>query len=358
MPNLVIKRSFVALALFFPLLVIAQTNVINTTGNVGIGTTAPRAMLDIGLPITATNTAVLGRLPEGNDATGTGNGTGTYLGIQTYNTTPINSISFALEHRYYSLLNSSINFYRGSATTGGFMTFTTGSGIERLRIDGNGNIGIGTTAPSDRFTIDNGSTRNGINIISDGDASVYSDLKFTIKNTTPLATGVPTVWLASCRKDGYFTNDLTGPTLEFYALKKGGSYVAPLLFKANGDIILAGARNATNGNVGIGVLDTQGYKLAVGGTMIAEKIKVKLQTAWPDFVFEKEYQLPSLTELAKYIADNKHLPGVPTAAEVKDGMDVGEMNKVLLQKVEELTLHLIEQQEQIKKMQAEINSLK
>jgi hypothetical protein len=141
-------------------------------------------------------------------------------------------------------------------------------------------------------------------------------------------------------------------------LKKGGSYVAPLLFKANGDIILAGARNATNGNVGIGVLDTKGYKLAVGGTMIAERIKVKLQTAWPDFVFEKEYQLPSLTELAKYIAENKHLPGVPTAAEMKGGMDVGEMNKVLLQKVEELTLHLIEQQEQIKKMQAEINNLK
>jgi hypothetical protein len=70
---------------------------------------------------------------------------------------------------------------------------------------------------------------------------------------------------------------------------------------------------------------------------------VKLQTNWPDYVFEPEYKLPSLLELEQYIKANKHLPEVPSAEQVKEnGLSVGEMNAILLMKVEELTLHLIE----------------
>ncbi|NQX40649.1 hypothetical protein SAMN05421820_10454 [Pedobacter steynii] len=63
---------------------------------------------------------------------------------------------------------------------------------------------------------------------------------------------------------------------------------------------------------------------------------------WPDYVFKKEYNLPSLAEIEKYILDSGHLPEIPSAAEIdKDGLALGEMNKKLLKEIEELTLHLI-----------------
>lgn len=103
-----------------------------------------------------------------------------------------------------------------------------------------------------------------------------------------------------------------------------------------------------HGNVGIGVYDTKGYRLAVGGAMIAESIMVKLQGSWPDFVFLPGYSLPKLLDLEKYIREKGHLPGIPSALEVKnEGINLGEMNAKLLKQIEELTLHLIEKDKQI-----------
>jgi hypothetical protein len=100
-----------------------------------------------------------------------------------------------------------------------------------------------------------------------------------------------------------------------------------------------------NGNVGMGTNDPKGYKLAVAGNMIAESIKVQLQGFWPDYVFSKDYQLPSLQQTEQHIKDKGHLPGIPSVAEVKaNGIDLGDMNAKLLQKIEELTLHLIKQE--------------
>ncbi|MVT08261.1 hypothetical protein [Chitinophaga tropicalis] len=80
---------------------------------------------------------------------------------------------------------------------------------------------------------------------------------------------------------------------------------------------------------------------------------------WSDFVFDPAYQLPSLEEIESYIKVNKHLPDVPSEMEVKEkGIDVGEMNRTLLQKVEELTLHLIEQNKNYNQLQEEIKVLK
>ncbi|WP_298731733.1 hypothetical protein [uncultured Chitinophaga sp.] len=105
------------------------------------------------------------------------------------------------------------------------------------------------------------------------------------------------------------------------------------------------------GGVGIGTTSTGIHKLAVEGSIGARKIKVN-PTGWADFVFDPEYELSALEDVEEYIKANKHLPDVPSAEEVdKDGLDLGEMNKKLLQKVEELTLYMIE-------LKKEINELK
>ena len=96
----------------------------------------------------------------------------------------------------------------------------------------------------------------------------------------------------------------------------------------------------------------EGYMLAVDGKAIVEELVVELEGQWPDYVFEEGYKLPSLAETEKYIREHKHLPGVPTAEEVKaNGLNLGESNAILLKKVEELTLLLIAQQKTIEDQQ-------
>jgi hypothetical protein len=101
------------------------------------------------------------------------------------------------------------------------------------------------------------------------------------------------------------------------------------------------------------------YKLAVGGDMIAEKIKVKLQSGWADYVFEPTYKLPTLKEVEEFIKENKHLPGVPSAAEIeKNGLDLGDGQAVLLKKIEEMTLYMIDMNKKIEKLAAENELMK
>ena len=104
-----------------------------------------------------------------------------------------------------------------------------------------------------------------------------------------------------------------------------------------------------SGNVGIGTKNPQA-KLAVNGDILAKSIRVNTSsTYWPDYVFGKDYNLMSLRELEAYIAKNKHLPGIPSAREIDamNEVDLGEMNALLLEKVEELTRYIIELQKQI-----------
>ncbi|MEE1963181.1 fibronectin type III domain-containing protein [Allomuricauda taeanensis] len=101
-------------------------------------------------------------------------------------------------------------------------------------------------------------------------------------------------------------------------------------------------------NIGIGTTDTQGYRLAVAGNVIAEGVKVELQGNWPDFVFEEGFDLMDLWKVKAFIAAHGHLPNIPSAQEVQEqGIDLGQMNAKLLQKIEELTLYILSQEEEL-----------
>lgn len=109
------------------------------------------------------------------------------------------------------------------------------------------------------------------------------------------------------------------------------------------------------GFVGIGTNHPQA-KLAVNGRILAKSIKVSTNaTDWPDFVFSPEYKMLSLSDLETYIKTNRHLPDVPSAADVdeQEGVVLEEMNAILLQKVEELTLYIIDLQKQIDELRKE-----
>ncbi len=133
-------------------------------------------------------------------------------------------------------------------------------------------------------------------------------------------------------------NGLVGIGTEFPASK----------FHVNGDVMIGSGAPAT------------GYLLSVNGKVISEEVRVALSgTAdWPDYVFQNDYKLPSLTELEKFIIQQKHLPGIPAAAEVKnEGFDLGDMNRRLLEKIEELTLYIIQQDKKIGSLQQQVTGL-
>ncbi|MEQ8575518.1 hypothetical protein [Fulvivirga sp.] len=124
-------------------------------------------------------------------------------------------------------------------------------------------------------------------------------------------------------------------------------------------------RIESNGDVGIGTTNPS-HKLDVNGTIHASEVLVDLNFPGPDYVFEEDYPLSSLSEIESYIKANKHLPEVPSAAQMKEeGVNMVEMQMLLLKKVEELTLLLIEkdkemgmQNEKIIDLQNQIDSLK
>ncbi len=113
------------------------------------------------------------------------------------------------------------------------------------------------------------------------------------------------------------------------------------------------------GNVGIGTSNTQSFKLAVNGDMVATKVKVALQENWSDFVFYDNYKLPTLKEVENHIQEKGHLKNIPSAIEVeKNGFFLGEMDAKLLQKIEELTLYTIQQEKALNSQREEIELLK
>jgi hypothetical protein len=198
-------------------------------------------------------------------------------------------------------------------------------GSEVMRIDGNNsNVGIGTASPDTKF-----------HIKGDGNPTLKLE-----------GTNIPSIHFKSAFGQTLINNYNDGS------------------FRINNEYNSAATHFVINagGNIGMGTANIPtGYKLAVGGNIIAEKVKVKKRDAsgnWPDYVFAPSYKLPSLSEVESYVKQNSHLPEIPSAKEIEaEGQDLGDMNRLLLKKVEELTLYLIEKNKEIKTLKSKVEQL-
>jgi hypothetical protein len=153
---------------------------------------------------------------------------------------------------------------------------------------------------------------------------------------------------------GYVGIGITNPTANFIVRDSGNNN----LFKhfvvedqyGNEDLVFDGLGRLKLGYAATFPTDDN-FKLSIDGKAIAEEVVVKLSDNWPDYVFAEDYPLMPLSQLENYLKQFKHLPEIPSAAEIEEkGQSLGEMNKLLLKKIEELTLYVIEQQKEIEEL--------
>jgi hypothetical protein len=104
-----------------------------------------------------------------------------------------------------------------------------------------------------------------------------------------------------------------------------------------------------SGNISIGTEDVAaGYRVSVLGKIMCEELKVQVKASWPDYVFQHNYGLMPLHDLRSYIKQHQHLPNIPAAKEVSaNGLELGDMQRRMMEKIEELTLYVLELQTQI-----------
>jgi hypothetical protein len=182
-----------------------------------------------------------------------------------------------------------------------------------------GNVGIGTTSPTAKLEVR-------------GDIRSYQDGADTINGQL------------------YFANSANNRAWNWQLTSSGES----ALWGYDGTAWSEAIRVKSSGNVGIGTTSPT-HKLAVNGTIRAKELIV--DTGWSDYVFADDYRLAPLAEVEKHIKSARHLPGIPSAKEVAaQGISVGEMQAKLLAKIEELTLHVIEQQKRLEAQERRITT--
>ena len=219
----------------------------------------------------------------------------------------------------------------------GYLTFWTkaennGNLTEKVRIAENGNVGIGTPNPSEKLEIYNSDTSPAVISLK----SSRGDLQFVdVGRIMAKQADVEIARIGMPRSGDQFSGYLT-----FWTKAEN-----------NGNLTEK-VRIAENGNVGIGT-QRPTSKLTVAGDINSREVRVSVD-AGADFVFEKDYNLPSLEFVDNYIKENKHLPQIASATEMQNnGINLSEMNIKLLQKIEELTLYTIEQNKKINELQKE-----
>lgn len=243
------------------------------------------------------------------------------------------------------------------------LNFTT-NGTTRVTLLSNGNMGVATANPRQTLQV-NGN----ILLTSTTSSMLFADEEPPASNTNPFwgkwgieyhAGGLnfwtPYQWDGS---DSKVTNPKEGDDINFklFLADNGnvgiGTGTPMAKFHVNGLAYVEGKMLIGKFD-GVPSTGTSTHSLFVAGGITSEEVVIKLQDEWPDYVFKPEYKLPTLGELQQYITDNGHLPGLPSADDVKtDGVELGEMNARLLQKIEELTLYILQQEERIKKLEKE-----
>uniref|UniRef100_UPI00404B282F hypothetical protein n=1 Tax=Fulvivirga sp. TaxID=1931237 RepID=UPI00404B282F len=205
-----------------------------------------------------------------------------------------------------------------------------------------GNVGIGTNAPSAKLHVVNSSISQ--TSTAKTDANFIIQATSTTRSTTE---GAALGFVVPANTDGsnhwqqgriLVTPDNTSGSNASGRMYLQTRYTNAGVWKWKNNLVLL-----SSGNVGIGT-EAPSHKLDVNGTIHAREVLVDLNFPGPDYVFEEDYPLSSLSEIESYIKTNKHLPEVPSAAQMKEeGVNVIEMQMLLLKKVEELTLLLIDQ---------------
>ncbi len=192
-----------------------------------------------------------------------------------------------------------------------------------------GKIGVGTNDPSAPLHVSGGIELFRLESTSDPMMTFYhgSSMK---------------AWIQAFGDDLYITNKSSG------RLRLRNGNVDRLVIDPTGNVVIGSSSGAS------------GYRLSVNGKIACEEILIDDFNYWPDYVFEKNYGLPSIEEMEKSINENKHLPGIPSAKEIKDngGYEVGDIQKKLLEKVEELSLYIIDLNKRVKTLEEENRELK
>lgn len=325
--------------------VTSAPNIYYNSGNVGIGTATPGAALDV----------------NGNQRL---NGNLTFLNDQTvyFIHGPANGGAIRIRSNAGAASDRDLQF--------GIID-NAGTWYSAMTVGNNGNIGIGTTSPGYKLEVAGGiGTRGAMGNGSTGQYYEVAPYEIASHNNAGWAGTMIGV------RSGGMNGSSIPVTQNVLANSTAYQQAWAMTFgtdksQANGAALSVWTGDATNagtvmselfrirydGNVGIGTTNPGTYKLAVNGGIHSQSVNVDL-TGWSDYVFKKEYQLPTLTEVKTYIDQNHHLPDMPSEAQViKEGINLGEMNKLLTKKVEELTLYLIKKDEQITKQQEQIDEL-
>lgn len=213
-------------------------------------------------------------------------------------------------------------------------------GNTAIAVTSGGNVGIGTANPSGALSVAS-TSGGGIAVVENPlwNTGYSGGTMLWIRNSGS-NTGNNYIRLTS----GW--NGTSGT--EFGVIGAGGNG-SLLINDSAGPVVV----QSSGGSVGIGTTNPQ-YRLSVNGTIGAKEVVVT-NTGWADYVFQRGYRLRPLSELKAYIQENGHLPDIPSEAEVKEkGIGVGEMQAKLLAKIEELTLHMIQQNEENQQLRSRI----
>jgi len=214
-----------------------------------------------------------------------------------------------------------------------------------MRIKRNGYVGIGTSSPSSILHISTGTSGDAILLLeADTDNNNEADnprLVFKQDGGNEFSSIGHGAGVAPNQNALEILNSVSSSGGILFGTSTTSGYT-----NAIAKMFISGS-----GNVGIGTTSPD-EKLTVKGTIHTEEVRVDLNVPGPDYVFEADYNLSTLEETASFVQKNKHLPEIPSALEMEaNGINLGEMNMLLLKKIEELTLHLISQEQRIKALE-------